>query len=343
LQEQPLPSENLERIQIIMEKTPHEIYSPHQIRQARETDIIDFLERKEGFTFKKTGNSWKCIEHDSLVITNDRRGWHWNSKGISGSSAIDWYEKIHNLKFHESLAQIIGAGDVIRSNYTASPALIPHAREKSRVFSLPESAPDNRRVYAYLTKTRGIDTSIVNQLITDKQLYQDIRGNCVFVGLDSNNNARYAGIRGTLTDKQFLGEVAGSDKRYSFSMSSQSKVAKNFERLYIFESPIEAMSHASIVNQYVGSNKAFTLHNRLSLGGTTDIALVQYLQDNPHINQLVFCLNNDVAGRTATPEMCAKFSEQGYAVRNNPPIMSDYNEDLLTEYTQKQEIIGSIR
>jgi hypothetical protein len=218
----------------------------------------------------------------------------------------------------------------VQSDYTKAPASATVERERS--FSLPESAPDNKRVFAYLTKSRNIDPAVVNSLIKSNQLYQDNRGNCVFVGHNNVNEAKYAGLRGTLSDvKAFRGEVAGSDKRFSFSMNSRSTSEKNQSQLYIFESPIEAMSHASLVNRHVGNDKAYTLHNRLSLGGVTDVALVQYLQDNPHIKELIFCLNNDEAGRNATSEMMNKFSEQGFAVKDRPPKLGDFNEDLKAE------------
>jgi hypothetical protein len=47
------------------QKQPHEHYSDHQIQQARETDIIDFLQRTEGFTFKKEGRTWKRVDPNS--------------------------------------------------------------------------------------------------------------------------------------------------------------------------------------------------------------------------------------------------------------------------------------
>jgi hypothetical protein len=313
---------------------PHETYSDNKIQQAREMDMINFLENKEGFTFKQEGNQWRCIEHDSLVIMQDRMGWYWNSRQVGGGSAIDWCEKIYASKFQEAMRIIVGNGEVVQLNHQSTPAV-----KRERDFSLPEVTTDNRRVYSYLTKTRGIDPVIVNQLITDKKLYQDKRGNCVFVGFNQDNEPKYAGLRGTLSDKQFRGEVTGSDKRYGFQMDSNSSSQQNLERLYVFESPIEAMSHASIVNKIIGNDRAFSIHNRLSLGGVTDVALVQYLQDNPQIKHIDFCLNNDEAGRSATSEMMAKFEEQGYTVRDRPPTLDDFNDDLIENQSTENKIV----
>ena len=216
----------LDMYTIKRENLPHETYSDNQIAVARQTDIKDFLENKEGFTFKQEGNSWRCVEHDSLVIMPDSMGWYWNSRQVGGASAIDWCEKIYNQKFHEAMNTIVGNADTPAAALPANTTPIPVPKQE-RDFLLPQANADNKRVYSYLTKTRGIDPIIVNQLISDKKLYQDTRGNCVFVGFNPEDEPKYAGLRGTLSDKQFRGEVTGSDKHYSFQMDSNSSSAQN--------------------------------------------------------------------------------------------------------------------
>jgi hypothetical protein len=306
--------------------TTYERYSDDQIRQAREADIMDFLERTEGFSFKKQGNSYQCIEHDSLVINADRKRWFWNSQKTGGNNALDWCGKIKNMTFADSMKLIVGNGDVV---IKTAPKVAPPPQKES-IFSLPRAAADNRRVYAYLTKTRGISPNIVNQMLKENKLYQDERGNCVFVGHDSENKARYAGIRGTLSDVTYRGEVSGSDKRYSFRMESQSKKPQTQAKLFVFESPIEAMSHATIINREMENDLCHTVHNRLSLGGTSEVALVEYLKNNPNTQEIHFCLNNDEAGRTATNALMDKFSAQGFTVLDESPKQyGDFNEHLV--------------
>lgn len=45
-----------------------------QIERARNVDMVEFLERTEGFSVKKSGNGYRCDKHDSLFITNDAEG-----------------------------------------------------------------------------------------------------------------------------------------------------------------------------------------------------------------------------------------------------------------------------
>jgi DNA primase len=64
------------------------------------------------------------------------------------------------------------------------------------------------------------------------------------------------------------------------------------------------------------------------LAGTSDTALNFFLNQHKAVNMLVFCLDNDLAGREATVSMARKYALQGYTVLNEPPRGKDYNEDL---------------
>ena len=43
-----------------------------------------------------------------------------------------------------------------------------------------------RKVFAYLTKSRFINQEIVQDFVTQHMLYQDLKGNCVFVSYDND-------------------------------------------------------------------------------------------------------------------------------------------------------------
>ena len=75
----------------------------------------------------------------------------------------------------------------------------------------------HRRVFSYL-RGSGIDPEIINHCIKHGLLYESEQyHNCVFVGFADGRPA-YAMQRGTLQEKRFVGEVIGSDKRYSFAV-----------------------------------------------------------------------------------------------------------------------------
>ena len=154
-------------------------------------------------------------------------------------------------------------------------------------------------------------------MIQKEMLYEDKRGNVVFVGYDEQNTPRFASMRGTYGDYGFRMDCAGSDKRYGFNMAfSQS------ERLYIFESAIDSMSHASL------DKSSWKQHNRLSLAGTSDTAIPFFLNQHKTVKELVFCLDNDSAGREAAIQLLRKYADKSYYARIELSQEKDYNEDL---------------
>jgi hypothetical protein len=177
-------------------------------------------------------------------------------------------------------------------------------------------------LYDYLCTKRGIDGSVVSTLIQKENLYEDKRGNVVFVGHDQQGTARFASLRGTQGD--FRRDCAGSDKRYSFHM--EATVPSN--SLYIFESPIDCMSHASLANAAMGDSRAWEQQSRLSLAGTGDTALQFFLNQHPAVKRLVFCLDNDTAGCGAAATMMRKYAAKGYSTQLELPQRKDFNEDL---------------
>jgi hypothetical protein len=181
---------------------------------------------------------------------------------------------------------------------------------------------------------RCIDGEIVHSLIQEGKLYEDKRGNVVFIGFDERGAARHASLRGTFG--HFRGDCPGSDKRYGFSMESP-----HSGQLYVFESAIDAMSHGSIDNASRGIKDAWKRINRLSLAGTSGTALPFFLNQHKAAKELVFCLDNDPAGREASRHLSNKYHGMGYCVRIEPPHGKDFNIDLQARMAQIRAAKGA--
>ena len=289
------------------------------IEQARNADIIAFLEKYHGFTFAHQGGAYRCQQHKSLAVKNDRRSWYWHSKGIGGFGALDYLVKAENMPFRGAVEVITGA-----TPPTAPPRL---ETEPPKTLVLPETVGIPLRLYDYLCKKRGIDSEVVNSLLRE-MICEDKRGNVVFIGYDEQNNARFASLRGTYSD--YRGDCSGSDKRYGFTMAA----CAPSDRLYIFESPIDAMSHASLEIAATGDKTAWKQHSRLSLAGTSDTAIPFFLNQHKSVRELVFCLDNDTAGREAAAIMARKYAYKGYTALNELPRGKDFNEDLQAHTAQ---------
>ena len=289
------------------------------VKQARNTDMIAFLGRRHGFTFAYCGGSYRCRQHPSLAVNNDRSSFYWHSKGIGGFGALDYLIKVENMPFKDA----VGACSCAAATTANICAGSPQKPEQQKMLVLPKKKGHPLRLYDYLCCKRGIDGDIVRSLIQKGAAYEDRRGNVVFVGFDGHGAARFASIRGTYGD--FRGDCAGSDKRYGFSMDSP-----HSDQLCVFESAIDAMSHGSIDNAFWGSRDAWKRINRLSLAGTCDTAIPFFLNQHKSVKELVFCLDNDPAGRAAAANMARKYSINGYRTRIELPAGKDYNEDLLS-------------
>ena len=227
---------------------------------------------------------------------------------------------MRKLSLPDAVQRILSVGGV---------ALAEPPRRKARPtksFSLPPRHADNRRVFSYL-RGRGIDPEIINHCIKHGLLYESAQHhNCVFVGFAGDRPA-YAMQRGTLQDKRFVGEVVGSDKRYSFAVPM---TPGDSPTLCVFESAIDALSYLTLLKQ---RGRDWRKANTLSLGGVgkedrqLPPALSRYLKAAPHITRIVLCLDNDEPGRKAAAVL--KELLRGYEVIDRPPVRGkDYN-DLL--------------
>ena len=296
------------------------------VAQARAADVLAFFEKYCGFTFAHRDGEYRCKQHPSLAVKHDRLSWFWHSKGIGGFGVLDYLVKVENMPFRQAVETITGI----------TPATAAQRQEPTKIktLTLPEKAGLTIRLFDYLCNKRGIDNAIVNRLIQEKKLYEDRRGNVVFVGYDGQGKARFASLRGTYGDCRFRRDCAGSDKRFGFNMADYAPS----ERLYIFESSIDAMSHASLTNAATGDTEGWKRHSRLSLAGTTDTAMPFFLNQHNAINELVFCLDNDQAGREAAAAMANKYADKGYLTRLELPAAKDFNEDLMLSITDKMNL-----
>ena len=293
-------------------------FSEEQLERAKNADIISFLSGYYGLEFKRAGKYYQCKQHNSLVVYEDRKGFVWNSRNISGGDTIDFLRKVEGKTFPEAVETIIGEGAAV--TYTPAPKYKPEAGQ----LVLPEKAEGKyNRVFAYLSQTRGISPDIISDFVKSKQLYQDKKGNCVFVGYNEQGTAKFGCVRSTLTEKKYRGDCKYSDKRYSFH-----QMGKDSTRLYIFEAPIDLMSHCTMTDRTYGKGK-YKAQTRLALCGSSDVALEAFLERHSDVKVLNFRLDNDEAGRTAVKKYKEKYETRGYEVNAVFGKSKDINEDLL--------------
>jgi hypothetical protein len=302
-----------------------------EIAQAREMDLLTYLRNYEPNNLVQfSGNSYCTREHDSLKISNGK--WNWFSRGIGGRSALDYLIKVRGYSLPQAVEAINGRQSNMPPVFHAQP-------QTSKQFILPEAAPTTNKVESYLM-SRGIHQSVIDFCLEHDLLYESLPyHSAVFVGYDHSGAAKYAAVRGTKGD--FKGETAGSDKRFSFSIT----VAQNPTKLHIFEAAIDLLSYATLE---VLAGREWKQDALLSLAGVykgkcrdkVPLALQEYLRHHPDIKTISLHLDNDEVGRAATEDIQAELGDQ-FQVQDEPPSFGkDVNDQLrkkLGIYQNKEE------
>ncbi len=291
-------------------------FTDEELNQANTVNLMDYAINM-GLDLKKVGiDSYHIKGYGGLYINPRLNKWNCFSKG-EGGGPIQFVMFIQDKTWVESVKQLLEfkPNRIYNSQYNK-----PRRKtEEKGEFILPEKNNTFKHVIAYLIKTRKIDKDLVYQLIKEGQLYEDKNKNCVFVGYDNDNNPRFANIRSTNTNIVFKGDVKNSDKAYPFCIKGTS------DKVYVCEAPIEVLSYLTILKL---SNINSFNHHIISLGGVSDRALKQYLEDNPSIKNIVLCLNNDKIGINSTNKIKNGYKNK-YKVIEQYPTNKDYNEDLI--------------
>jgi hypothetical protein len=286
--------------------------------------LLTYLQSSEPGELRRSGpHEYRTASHGSLVIS--RGLWFWNRGGFGGKSALDYLIKVCGMGFVEAVETVLG------SRCAHVPILPAEKTEppERKAFSLPPPARLPTHAVSYL-QGRGIRGDPLKTCLRDGTVYES-RDNgkavCVFVGHDSGGVPRFAHMRGI--SEKYHRDADGSDKRFSFCMPAKSPDSPH---LIATEAPIDALSHACLFPELDAW--------RLSLGGTSDVALTAFLERHPRITGVSICLDNDEAGRAAARRIKASLdmSRPDIAVTIDPPEQGkDCNDMLLHAIRQERE------
>ena len=288
---------------------------PPLLNELKKVDLITYFRILMPYELvKASSNEYTTKTHDSLRMSNGL--WNWCSRGFGGKNAIDYIIKTEYLKFNDAANLLLK-----RLQNNIPHIATPPAKPKERNIILPEKNDSSDRVIKYL-KSRGIDEEIIKKCLEKHLIYEEKNyHNAVFVGYDEMGNIKYAGCRST-NETVFKQDATGSDKKYSFRLESNTKTNK----IFIFEGAIDALSYASFFKLYGQNWEDKTL---ISLAGVYQpskeidkskipVAIENYLQKHPEIEQIYLCLDNDEAGRNASKALKIAL-ENKYIVIEKPP------------------------
>lgn len=299
-------------------------------RIKREINILDYA-GIHGIELQRVGRYYTIKGHDSVRIDPDKNCF-WRNSGIGQTttgSVIDFANAfVHDEDLHESLKELSG---LVGGNLSPAKAFSTVNQRKKEEWvqkpleeNLPKRAENMHRVYAYLTQTRFVEPNVVQDFVDRKMLYQDIKGNCVFVAYDETKKPVFASFRGTLSERKFLGDVSGSNYREGFYINN------NADRLIVTESVIDAMSVMSILH---GQGVDYKQYDYLPLNSADKHGtLLAHLAGEPK-EQVLLALDHDLAGvknmQLLKEEILEEIGMRPEQITFHVPETKDWNEELL--------------
>lgn len=263
-------------------------FTQEQLQAAKKADLYDYLITRQGQRIIREGASVRLKDNHSICV---KKGWTgYNDFEDKGGSGIDLLTTYFNFTIVEAVQELAG-------RTTIDLELV----NKPKEITLPDKAPNNNRVIAYL-ESRGIPPNITNILIKQGLIYEGVfKGihNAIFV----NSTKTYYEVTGMM-QKRFKSKDCITPKEYWCMTVGEPQAS------YICESAIDAISLYLLNGTKQG--------NYISTGGCKSQQAIDAIQ-----GEKVIAFDNDSAGMTAR--------------RNNPnlesiePKRKDWNEDLQAE------------
>ncbi|MCL6479501.1 MAG: DUF3991 and toprim domain-containing protein [Peptococcaceae bacterium] len=287
------------------------LFSRDTIIKARRADLVQYL-RLKGYDLKKEGKNWRVPGYGGLVV-RDNSFYHFSTN--LGGNSLDFCLQILKIPFCQAVLELIEVPAIAVDRIVSG-----SGKKLMKELEMPARFRNEHRVIAYLTKTRMLPAGLVVDLIRMGLLYQDEKGNCVFVCKDEAGLARGAILAGTVSSVNWKGLAAGSDTSYGWWWPPlETEVA---ECLAVVESPVDAISLAVI-------NPDIRFSHILALGGLHKEALEGFLE-RINVRNIVLALDDDLWGRKAAWCWSEWLLRHGYNVVYISPggQAKDWNELL---------------
>ena len=279
------------------------------------TDLVSLL-RAQGERPVRSGREFRTPNDPSVTVRGNK--WFDHSKR-EGGYAVSFVQRYYRLPYQEAVLLLLGRKNG-KSYEQAKPA-----KEAPKPFALPEPYGTMRRMYAYLMRQRHIDREVISYFVHEKLLYEDKHHNCVFVGLDGSGEAKHAHIRSTNSEgRVFRMNIESSASEHCFHKDGTDK------SLYVFEAPIDLLSHITLYPY------GWQEHSYVACCGTSIQPVLEQLRQNPKLDTVYLCLDNDDAGNDACDRMTDTLEDMGLEVERLCPVRKDWNDDLCAKFERKE-------
>lgn len=306
-------------------------FTDEELYKAHHSSIKDYLE-SVGETVLRSGTEYMWEKHDSVKF----RGhvWYRHSTGDKGT-AVNFLMEFFNFSFQDAVITLLN-GNYIASSKSRPEDIakmdLPVVHHKKCNIILPQRNSNNKRLYAYLCRTRHIRYEIVEYFVRKNLIYEDKDNhNIVFIAKNKRGTVKYAGLKGTMNNIPFCRELNNCDKKYSFKHIGTS------DTLYVFEAFIDLFSYIDLF--LLDTN--WKSENYIALGGLKYQPLRQVLDDYPHIKNIVVATDNDLNSSDGInhgqvfAQKVKKLLSDTYNIKIDVPTQKDWNEMLKNQRSEK--------
>ena len=177
-----------------------------------------------------------------------------------------------------------------------------HTR-RPKMLALPDKNKDCNQATVFL-KEHGIDGTVIKYLADQGYLYEDVQGNCIFVGYD-DDAPKYGMLYRTENKKMAGIELPGSHKFVSWPIPA----GEPSELLQVYEYPIAAMLK---MTREKAAGLSWTAKHHLAVGGFYIEPVYYYTKSHPEITTIIFCYGDDIAGQSIAERHIKAFHSRGY-------------------------------
>lgn len=193
-------------------------YTEEQIKRANERSISEYF-RTAGYNCKQIRSETHIAGFGGFYVKDTviPNQFYVHSQQTGGIGLVSCLMKVLNMPFKEAVQTALDGEQGRGEGKTGHTSTLRYVQTKNvpkpeskPEFEMPQKGEDNRKAYSYLTKTRYINPEVVNAFIRAGVLFQDTKGNAVFLHRE-NGKPCGAEIHGTGGKSYTVGNSKYSD------------------------------------------------------------------------------------------------------------------------------------